>query len=636
MYYDKLCDLGIKLTRRSGSEKCYCPICHDGRKNKRDRSLSVNVTTGEYKCHNTGCNFKGNVRSFERKRPNLAYQKPPQHLLKSINLQQSAEKWFSNRSISRETLDKFMIFCKTEWMPQTQKEEGCICFPYLRNGEMVNIKFRTRDKGFKMVKEAELIFYNLNSIGENKKVIITEGEIDTLSCFEAGYGKEYEKIPKLIDEKTGEVLESEEHPQSGYVAISVPNGASVGNQKLDYLDNCAEWLMGVEDFIIATDDDEAGRKLKDELIRRLGVERCRIVSYPIEEYVPIDNNLKRRCKDLNEVLMYCGKDVLISCIENASPIPVEGVYYVDDIFPSMIENFRKGITLAPETHFGEMDKYFRWKKGEVNLFVGWANHGKSFFVLQLMLTKSIFDGWKWAVFSPENYPAVDFYDDLIEMYVGKWLDKMSEDEYTQAAKFIDEHIFYVYPEDSHDVHAINEKFRYLVLKKGVDGVLIDPFNQLDHIQKPYQREDQYLSEVLKDIKRFSLLNYVSYNIIAHPVKQQRDADKSYPPVDMYDVAGGAMWANKSDNIISYYRPNHHVNKVSPEVKVFIQKIKRKRTGGEPGDFDIKMNWAIKRFVDPITEIPFCSVLENKKRQTNFIPQEMYLPYKDDSGLDIDF
>ncbi len=249
-----------------------------------------------------------------------------------------------------------------------------------------------------------------------------------------------------------------------------------------------------------------------------------------------------------------------------------------------------------------------------------------------MLTKSINDGWKWAIFSPENYPANDFFDDLVEMYVGKWLNNMSEDEYTEACYFINEHIFYVYPDHSHDLNSIHEKFRFLVLKKGVDGVLIDPFNQLDRTTTTFQREDLYLSDQLKDIKRFALLNRVSYNIIAHPVKTQKENDRSYPPVDMYDVAGGAMWANKSDQIVSYYRPNHHVNKSDPDVHVYVQKVKRKRTGGQQGDFALRMNWGIKRFIDPVTGEAFCNPKMKSSISVNGIQKRM--PYIDNTENDI--
>lgn len=626
MYYDKLSDLGIKLFRRNGSEKTFCPRCHDGRKNKKDRSLSVNITTGEYNCHNTGCDFRGNVRMMERKRQEKKYERPPQDVLKTIEIKDKVERWFASRSISRKTLDAYLVFCREEYMPQTQKRENCICFPYIRDGEIVNIKYRDGRKNFKMVKDAELILFGMDKIGDKKHCIIVEGEIDALSVYESGFG-----VDPDVDIESGEVRN---HDFSKWCVLSVPNGASMGNQKLDYLDSCSEWLVGIEEFIIATDGDAAGEALKEELIRRLGIERCKTIMYPMQECVDTGNSTQRRPKDLNEVLMYLGAGSVVSTVNNAQPIPVDGVYYVDDIFHVMLANFKNGIQKAPKTHFGEMDDFFRWKKGEINLVVGWANHGKTTFWLQLMLTKSYMDGWKWAVFSPENFPATDFYDDLIEMYAGKWLDQMTVDEYSAAAHFIDQHIFYVYPDDSHDIHSINEKFRYLVLKKGVDGVLIDPFNQLDHVQKPYQRDDQYLSEMLKDIKRFALLNAVSYNIITHPVKQQRDQDKSYPPVDMYDIAGGAMWANKSDNIISYYRPNHHVDKTSPEVQIYVQKIKRRRTGGEPGDFPIRLEWKTKRFVEPINGRPYLN--PQGVEPSNGGQRTLWTPFADDNIEDPPF
>ena len=475
-------------------------------------------------------------------------------------------------------------------------------------------------KHFKMVKGAELIFYNLPSIGERKHCIITEGEIDCMSVYEAGFGVDPE-----VDIDTGAILNDD---FSKWAVVSVPNGASKGGQKMEYLDNCSDWFIGLHEIIVAADGDESGEALRDELVRRLGVERCKTISYPLEEVVPVKDGPKRRCKDFNEVLQYLGKDVLINIINNAQNIPIDGVYYLDDIFQSMLSNFKNGIQLAPTTRFGDMDDFFRWKKGEMNLFVGYGNHGKTFFALQLMLTKSIWDGWKWAVFSPENYPANDFYDDIVEMYAGKWLRDMNEDEYTQACHFISEHIFYVYPEDGHDVHSINERFRYLVMKKGVDGVMIDPFNQLDHLQKAYQREDQYLSEIFKDIKRFALLNNICYNIISHPKNPTYAQDKSLPIVDMYDIAGGAVWGNKMDQIISYYRPNFHIDKNDPHVKVIIQKLKRKRTGGKLGDFDIVLNWSKKRYAHPTTGEMWCDPsLASGKQQ--LIKTNGWLPYKDD-------
>lgn len=591
MYYDKLSDLGIKLTRHSGSEKTLCPECSNARKNKRDKCLSVNITTGEYNCHNPGCGFKGNVRGFERKRSDKNFEKPSADYIQSIQRKEKTEAYLAKRGISKKTLDKFMVFSRDEFMPQTGQKENCICFPYFRDGSLVNIKFRTARKEFRMVAGAELIFYNLSSIEGKKKVIITEGEIDTLSCYESGIGQDTE-------------------PFSEYAIVSVPNGASKGNQRLDYLDNCAEWFLGLDEIIIATDGDEAGVTLRHELIRRLGVERCRYVQYPEESRVDVNGDLKRPCKDLNEVLIYFGKDRVLKCVSEAISIPVDGIFYVEDIFPSMLENFRKGIQLAPTTRFRELDQYFRWKKGDINLFSGYSNAGKTTFVLQLMLTKGLYDGWKWAIFSPENYPANDFFDDLVEMYCGKWINQMTDEEYTTACEFLNDHIFYVYPENEHDINSIHDKFRYLILKKGVDGVMIDPFNQLDSSQGSYQREDQYLSEQLKIIKRFALTNNVSYNIITHPKNPKYEEGRVLPVVDIYDLYGGSMWSNKADQIVIYHRPRFHEDKMSPEVEIHIQKLKRKRTGGQLGKLDMKLVWSVKRYCESDDQI-YCDPVRAK-------------------------
>lgn len=588
MYYEKLTNLGIKLRRRSGTEKVTCPQCSESRRNKKDPCLSVNITEGVYNCHN--CGWKGNVKSFERKDSRKNYQKPSQDMLKQMELSEKVVNYFGTRGISEATLKKFFIHGREEFMPQTQKKERCIVFPYVRENEIVNAKYRDGNKNFKLVKDAELVFFGMQTLTGKHTAIITEGEIDALSVYEAGFGNDYEAVA----DKDGVVVE---HEFGRWAVLSVPNGASKGSQRMEYLDNCSDWLSMIDEFVIAVDNDEAGKSLKDELVRRLGAEKCRVVSYPTNSVVIDSKGGRRACKDLNEVLVHFGKEAVKEAVMSSQSIPVDGVYFLDDVFPQMLDSFRRGAQLAPTTRFGEFDDFFRWKKGDINVIVGYGNHGKTTFWLQMMLTKSIYDGWKWAIFSPENYPANDFYDDLIEMYCGKWIDKMTEDEYIEACLFIDLHFFYVYPEFEHDLESIHEKFRYLILKKGVDGVMIDPFNQLDKNQKAYERDDQYISNTMKDVKRFALLNAVSYNIIMHPKSPTYNQDKSLPVVDMYDIAGGAMTGNKADQIISYYRPNFHVDKNDSAVQVHMQKVKRKRTGGKLGSLNLRLDWNTKRYTD---------------------------------------
>jgi twinkle protein len=88
------------------------------------------------------------------------------------------------------------------------------------------------------------------------------------------------------------------HEAGIHNSVSVPNGASMGNQKLEYLDNCWEAFEGAKRIVLAVDSDAAGLSLREELARRLGKERCYTVSYP------------DGCKDANDVLLKHGKEAV--------------------------------------------------------------------------------------------------------------------------------------------------------------------------------------------------------------------------------------------------------------------------------------------------------------------------------------
>lgn len=547
--------VGIDTSKiRNG--KGVCPKCGGDRKNKRDLSLYVNFTDGVYKCFNHPCDFKGSVAYKKKDYIKKEYQKPLPRLQK---VSDSVLKYFEGRGISNNTLLRFKINESTERFGAGTKK--AICFNYYKDDKLVNIKFRTRDKDFKLVGGAELCLYNIDALKNETEAIIVEGEVDCLTAHECNL----------------------------YNCVSVPNGAAGGNARLDYIDNSWEQLAPINKFIIAVDDDEAGRALRDVLSFRLGVDKCWFVKYPKKEVVPDDKAVggMRACKDFNEVLIYIGKGAVEEMVKSAEQLPIVGAYKIMDVADELIDIYTKGLTQGDTTQYGELDRYFKWKRKELNLWSGYGNYGKTSMFLHLAMIKSMYDGWKWAMFSPENFPASDYFIDLIEMYAGRQVDdrygnKMTDEEYASAIEFIQDHFIYVYPPNIQDIDTVHDIFQKLHLQYGLDGVVIDPFNQLDDLFEGNNRDDQILSVILKQAKRFALMNNISYNIIAHPKNVMPDKDGKRPPVEVWHLAGGAMWNNKMDNILTIERPEWWQDKTSTWIQIRTHKIKRKRTGGQVG------------------------------------------------------
>lgn len=310
-----------------------------------------------------------------------------------------------------------------------------------------------------------------------------------------------------------------------------------------------------------------------------------------------------------------GKEAPIEQIEyetiksNIKPIiKNSGIKKIDDVWEQMKYGFHNGKARGTSTYFPNFDLNFTWKKGEITLIIGKGNSGKTEFILQLMLIKSIKEGVKWGVFSPENYPADEFYDSLIHSYVGKTTDphyknfQMSFKEYENAYEFIKRFFYYVYPDETHTIEEIEANFSYLIEHEKIHGVLLDPYNQIISDMEG-KRDDQFLSVFLTQRKKYTIKNDIYFLICTHPRSMQRNKQGEYDVPDVYDIAGGAMWSNKADNIMSVHRPNYISDPKDTTVEIHVKKIKKQKLVGIPGvcqfDFDRFKNRYYQNGFSPI-------------------------------------
>jgi twinkle protein len=518
-------DFGIDTKgRKSGQFKTQCPKCSDDRKNKRDPSLSVNIDEGVWNCHH--CGFAGTVNKMEK----IKYTVPE---LNNTPLSDKTLEYFKGRGISKSTVLRFGV---TESESNGKK---WINFNYFRDEKLVNIKFRSATKEFRLSSGSELIFYGLDLIKGYKACVICEGEFDALAFYES------------------EVFQ----------VVSVPNGASKGSQKLEYLDNCWEWFEGIEKIIIATDNDLPGIALREELARRLGKERCFILEYP------------EGTKDANDILLRFGAKELRERAANAIEYPLEGITTIADVEERINDLYENGLKRGETTGFTELDKLITFRPGEMTVITGIPGSGKSEFTDQIMVRLAMKD-WKLGVFSAENCPIEFHFAKLAEKYTGRNFYgvnpqyKMNSEDLTRAKFFINDRFFFVdTTDDNLTLDNLLKKAKELVKRKGINAFLLDPWNYVEHKIPQGFSETQYISEALTKIARAAKSLNIHFFIVAHPVKIKKDKDGNFEIPTLYDIAGSANWFNKADNGICVYR-DFQTN----AVRVYVQKIRFKHIG----------------------------------------------------------
>ena len=274
------------------------------------------------------------------------------------------------------------------------------------------------------------------------------------------------------------------------------------------------------------------------------------------------------------------------------------VIYGEDVKEQALELLRNGFAKLKGIDC-ELDEYFKFKHGEITCLTGIGNYGKSSFLMWYILVRAIKYGEKYALFSPENNPAEEFYHDMTEIYIGQPCFKpyVNEMKYEQAYDFISKHIFYVYPKElAPTPEYIKERFLELIIKEKVSGCIIDPFNQLSNdYQSAGGRTDKYLETFLSDCSRFAQINSVYFVIVAHPHKMRKEPDGNYPCPDVFDLADGAMWNNKMDNIVVYHRPNHQKDPSSPICTFHSKKIRRQKQVGRKGELEFEYNRKQRRY-----------------------------------------
>lgn len=567
---------GIVLHSYSpGTRRGICPECGGGSSKEPSLAVTIPEERGEpaiWLCFRATCGWKGSTgKSLSSPNGNGAHKavkvvrRPgvqKMHTAESLRLeavQQGVLNYFKTRGLSEATIRENNVGQHRI----NFTSEVAIAFPYLQDGKIVNCKYRDANKRFWQVKDSLKVLYGLDHIKGSREIVIVEGEFDKLAMYESG----------IVN------------------CVSVPDGAPAKvsgddlpppseDKKYEYLWNCKDYFKDATRIILATDSDEPGQALAEELARRLGRERCWRVTWPEDEQ-------GKQCKDANEVLTSLGPAAVKDLIKNAELFPIRGLFDFQQFFREIDDYYylRLGDERGVSTGWRSLDEIYRVVPGELTVVTGVPNSGKSEWIDALICNLNRNKGWTFGLCSMEN-KVREHARKLLEKHIHQpFFDapyarsnpRMSKSELEKGKKWLQDTFFLIRHEDEElpSVEWVLNLAKAAVMRHGIRGLVIDPYNELDHQRPGNQTETEYVSQMLTKIKRFAQHHDCHVWFVAHP--RQLQVWRGEAP-GLYDISGSAHFINKCDNGIVIHRNRDETMGPLDQVKVLVRKVRNKAAG----------------------------------------------------------
>lgn len=517
-----------------------CPFCQGGNNGDTD-TFAIGLHNGAFSCLRGGCNQQGSFKQlcefFGEKydgeihlpRPvgtkRKVFDKPDPSKL--LPLTDEIITYFAIRKISEETIKDFGI---------SADDKGNIVFPFYRDGVLTYVKYRKpfkhdKNEGPKEWQQSntESILFGMDQVSFNKPLIITEGQIDALSLYEAGCRN----------------------------VVSVPCGVN----NMEWVNTCWDWLENFSQIILFGDSDDPGVNMVTILMKRLGEDRCMIAP----EYPPMILNgkdLHRPCKDANEILYAYGPDALADIVKACEPAPVKGILNLAQIPWTDPASIPRVFTRVPalDNAIGGLGE------GSVTVFTGKRGEGKSTLNGQLLLN-AIDQGYNVCAYSGE-LSAYKFLEWIMlqateAKYVSFKTDARSGKVYNIVPNDIQERIkswidnrFYLfdnaYVDDASQQEAILKVFTICARRYGCKLFQVD---NLMVALTSADEENKAQARFAAALKAFAVKYKVAVILVAHPRKT-----KQGEAITNDDVSGSSAITNLADTVISVEKPNLRITK----------------------------------------------------------------------------
>lgn len=429
---------------------------------------------------------------------NRQYTKPkPPKSVRRAQPESAITKYMRGRGISEKTMAAYRV-----------AEDGdTMVFPCFRHGELVMLKFmidhraRGGERKSWASKDSEPCLFGWQAIPANARTVtITEGEIDAMSAFEYGYP-----------------------------ALSVPFGGGAGD-KQRWIEHDFDALQRFDTIYLALDNDGPGQEATDEIVKRLGRERCMIIRLP--------------SKDFNESLVgMIPQDDIDACYANAESMDPERLVGVEsfaaDLHYLLDNPMESGGMPLP---WDKAEHQLRLRPAETTIWTGWNGSGKSQLLGYVAVYSAIKHNARFCIASMEmpgkitllrmirqasgvGNPSHAYLDAILGALSGRvWLFDQIGD--ANMAELLD-------------------TFRYAAKRYGIQHFVVDSLAKLGMAEDDYNAQKKAINQ----LTGFAHEMNVHVHLVAHP---RKGFDENRPPSKM-DVRGGASLTDMADNVVTIWR-----------------------------------------------------------------------------------
>jgi len=591
--------VGVKARRR-GNELSFtwCPYCQGGGKDKN--TFSINLETGMFKCLRASCSIQGNMITLARDfgfslgRDADSYFRIKWQRFKTftkkaenIEIRSAAVEYMASRGISQETTERYHI-------TTLKDNDKILMFPfYDEENTLQFIKYRNLDyqKGESGSKEwcekdCKPILFGMDQCKpeESKTLIMTEGQIDSLSVAEAGYMN----------------------------AVSVPTGKN----GFTWVPHCWDWMNQFEKLIVFGDFEHGAMTLLPDMKARFNGQVWHVRP---EDY--------QDCKDANEILQKYGADGIRACIENAERETNVHIIRMADVKPSDLASMPH----IP-TGFTELDKliggfYF----GQVILLSGRRGMGKSTLASQF-ICQALHEGQSCLAYSGE----------LIHSNFREWMDRQlagpadlkritsdaGKEDWTlqdwQRKRLHDWYYDTMFLYDDADVEGEETESLIKTVEKavkeyGIRVVLLD--NLMTAMEENLSADlNRLQSNFVRQLARIARMYNVIIFLIAHPRKRRGEGGE----FEADDVMGSGNITNAVDVVLNYDTAPERFGGIPDRTLT----VKKNRLTGDLSDgIGLYYDKASKRISERKDDFSWPTDLKSKQMEVVY---DVELPWRDET------